>query len=117
LSPTGRQTAGRGSPKRRQLLGCVIVGVGGELVAINGAFAVSPSEASIRVVVAVLALGTLVIGLRAARHWLDAVIAPGTARTTIYVAGLVLGLATVAGTQVVVINTIHDALAVPRIAA
>jgi hypothetical protein len=55
----------------------VLAAVGGELVAINGAFAVSSSEASIRIVVGVLAVGTiasgcalLVTGLTVSSRWL-----------------------------------------------
>lgn len=95
----------------------VIAGVGGELVAINGAFSVNPSEASMRVVVAVLALGTIVIGGRTARHWLDGLVSAGTGRTTIYVIGLALGLAAAVGTQIAVTDTIHKAQAAQQIAA
>lgn len=89
----------------------VMAAVGGELVAINGAFAVRPSEASIRIVVGVLIAGTVVIGLRTARHWVDRVISRAATKY-VYTLAVVVGLVAVVGGQVIVTNTIHEAQAV-----
>lgn len=98
------------------MVALVMAGVGGELVAINGAFAVGPSATSIRIVVAVLVAGTIAIGLRTARHWVDRFISPA-ARYYVYVLALAIGLLAFAVGQIIVTDTIHDALAAQAQAA
>ncbi|HWF52229.1 MAG TPA: hypothetical protein VG294_16425 [Solirubrobacteraceae bacterium] len=94
----------------------VMSAVGGELVAINGAFAVSPSEASIRIVVGVLLAGTVVIGLRTARHWVDRVISRA-AKKYVYTLAVVVAVVSFVGGQVIVTNTIHEAQAAQALTA
>jgi hypothetical protein len=94
----------------------VMAAVGGELVAINGAFTVSPSETSIRVVVGVLVAGTIAIGLRTARHWVDRLTSTA-AKRYVYALGVVVGLASFVGGQIIVTNSIHEAEAAQALTA
>jgi nitrate reductase gamma subunit len=111
-----RQTDDKATTWPAQAAAClmvlvVIVAVVGELVAINAAFAVSPSGTSIRIVVTVLAVGTIAIGLRTARHWVDGVVSKRAATICVYLLGLAAGVLAVVGTEIVVTNTIRDAQA------